>query len=215
MRSQEGIWITARSLASDLQRLHRLDDGLHARGVRPGLDAVAEVEDVTGRGGARLGDLDGTGDGDLGRAEEDGRVVVSLHGDVRDARPDLLDGRAPVDGDHVEPERRHLLHVTGGPGGEEDGRDARLPDRRGDLREVGEAELLEVLATELAEPALEDLRGVRARRDLLLDLDDGRLGELLEEGVGRLRLGVEHRLEPGEALAPALDGVARDGERTA
>jgi hypothetical protein len=56
---------------------------------------------------------------------------------------------------------------------------------------------------------------VGAGADLLLDLDDGRLRELLEERVRGLRLGVEHRLEPGEPLAPALDRVAGDGERPA
>ena len=51
----------------------------------------------------------------------------------------------------------------------------------------GNANSSRSVAIELAEPALEDLHGLRARRDLRLDLDDRGPRELLEERVRRLR----------------------------
>src|SRR5574341_2362481 len=213
MSSHDGIWITMDLL--DLQRLHRLHDRLDDGGIGPGLDPVTEVEDVTGGGRARPGDLDRAGDGDLPGPEHDGRVVVPLDGDVRDPRADLLDRRPPVDRDHVEAERLHPLDVARRPSRGEDRGYARLPDGGRDPGEVREAELLEVLAGELAQPALEDLRGVGAGADLLLDLHDRGLRQLLEERMRRLRLCVEQRLEPREPLAPALDRVARHREGAA
>ena len=188
---------------------------LTVSGGVPDLHAVAEVEDVTGLAPGRPQHGPGARHRVLGRPEQQGGVEVALDGDRAGPGPRLGDGDAPVHREHVEAQRGQPLEVGGGAGGEEDGRDAGLPDGRGDAREVGEAERLQVLAGQLAQPALEDLGRLGAGRDLRLQLDHRRPGELLEQRVGRRRIAPEQRLEPREPLAAALDRVARHRERPA
>ena len=63
--------------------MHEVDDGLDGTDRRLGEDAVAEVEDVTGLSAGLLEDARRVLFGEVTRAEQDGRVEVSLHGDLR------------------------------------------------------------------------------------------------------------------------------------
>src|SRR5574337_332493 len=176
MSWNDGIWITRALLRPE--GVDRLDERLDVLRRRRGLDAVAEVEDVTGLVAHRLEQAAGAGDERGLWAEEQRRVEVALqrHRGGELAAP-LLDRQAPVERDHVVADLPERSEVRRHAGREEDGGHPRLPERLRDARQVGEAELLQVLAPQLAEPALEDLDRLGPGRDLRLELHDGRPGE--------------------------------------
>src|ERR1700693_1685318 len=135
MSCGDGIWITTLSSSLRTEGVHRLDERLHVLRRRGRLDAVAEIEDVTGLVTDRLERRAGSGDERLLGTEEQGRVEVSLQRHARELAARLLERDAPVERDDVVAEAADGREVRRHAGGEEDGRDSGLAERLGDAGE--------------------------------------------------------------------------------
>lgn len=86
--------------------MDEVHDCLQRVGIGVRKDAVAEVEDVTGKTSGLFQDLACRLDDDLGRGKADGRVKVALEGDIRaDTSCCELKWHPPVDPDDVGPPR--------------------------------------------------------------------------------------------------------------
>ena len=110
-----------------------------------------------GRGSSRGCGLDA-----LPRPEQDGRVEVALHAAVvPDRLPALVERDPPVEADHVAARRRHRRQQRRGARAEVD---RRRVDRGEDLRRPRRDELLVVGGRERADPRVEQLHDVGARR---------------------------------------------------
>ena len=108
--------------------LHEVREPGQLVGVGRRDHAVAEVEDVAGRGGTGLEDLAGPLEHHLGRREDQRRVEVALHG----AAADPLDARGerhpPVDADDVGAGLTHQVEDLAGADAEVDARHAGRAD---------------------------------------------------------------------------------------
>src|SRR5262249_62173156 len=92
------------------------------------------------------------------RKEERQRIEVPLQRDVRAGQgPRLVDLDPPVTAENVGAGATEQRQVRGHRGPEDDDRHALRLERGHHLREVGEAEALEVARAQLAAPAVEDL----------------------------------------------------------
>ena len=164
----------------------------------------ARVEDVARR---RLDPLP--------RPEQHGRVEVALHAAVvADLRPAAVERDPPVEADHVAAGLGHRAQQRRRAGAEVDRRHV---DRGEDPRRVRRDELLVVRRRERADPRVEELDHVGARRATLRGhVARERVRELLHQRVPDVRLAVHQRLHRREVAARLpLDEVAGDGERPA
>ena len=83
-----------------------------------------------------------------------------------------------------------------------------------DFAHIGQRELLIGRGRQAATPGIEDLHRLGAGQDLAVEVAGNRLGQLVQQGVHRLRVFVEHRLGFAEVLrGAAFDHVGRQGPR--
>ena len=175
---------------------------------------MAEVEDVTGTAPRAVEDVLHAR-ADIRRLrEKHGGVEVPLHRDVvADGGPARVEVNAPVEPDHVAARRAHEREQRRGASPEMNRGNAGR--QRADERAcVGHDERAVVVRRQHADPRVEDLHGLGARRDLAVQVARRRLREDLQQAVPRLGLLVHEPLGV-EVLArrPALDDVGRDRER--
>ena len=143
-------------------------------------------------------------------------------------RIDLLDGllhvEAPVDADDVAAGLLGQVEHRGRAVREVDDRHAAIRndlvavrlDLVDDALGVLQHGALVVARSDVADPAVEELHGLRAGVDLRLEVGDGGVGELGQQQVPRLGLAPHERLAVlVVARAVALDRVARERERRA
>ena len=184
-------------------------------GSVPGQHAVAEVEDVA-RAPAGLGQHPfGASQRRLPAGERARAVEVALDAAIG---PEPAPGRGqrlpPIDPLEVAARRAHQLEQAGRPRPEVDRRDGRDPlEDRADVRQDVR---LVVGRPEHAHPAIEELDDLDAGVDLGAEVPHDHLGQLPHQRMPGLGLAVHERAgDRVLARRPALDQVAREGERRA
>ena len=153
----------------------------------------------------------------MARREEHARVEGAFDGAVVfDGGPRLGERSRRVHADDVLSGVAHVREQRLRPRSEMNDRHACLAHVAEDVRDVRRDVLRVVGLREIADPRVEELHALRARRDLREQVAPHDLGELPHEGVPRVRLGVREPLGLHEvrALDP-LDEVARERERRA
>ena len=151
------------------------------------------------------------------RREEHGRIEVALHGDAgADLVPRLVERRAPIDADDRAARFALEREQRAGVGAEMDDRHAERLEVAEDVRHVRHHVLAIVVGGERSDPRIEELHRLRARFDLGAQIAAHHLGELAHEIVPGGGLAVHEALGLLEVRRfPALDEVAREGERRA
>ena len=152
---------TIAALRSRRMLAHERGEPRQRVGVDRREDAVAEVEDVARTAGGAVEDVERLRLDDLPWSEQHGRIEVALHGAVGHLRPAGVERDAPVEPDHVAAGRGHLLEQRGGAGAEVDRRHV---DGGEHARRVRRHVVAVVRGRERADPGVEQLDHVRARR---------------------------------------------------
>ena len=177
---------------------HGADQRGHTFGAGVGLDAMAQVEDMSGTIAHRLEQALGLVANHCGRRVEQRRVQVALQGHVdilgaqRRILPQGVMHRSQVDG----PVNAENAGATGGLRGQIPRSPFGVQDHRKIRRQGGndaadplQRSRLVVRAGNQTAPRVKDLDGVGAGLDLQLEILDQRDGELFEQGVEKPAVG--------------------------
>src|ERR1041384_1672002 len=141
------------------------------------------------------------------------RIEISLKRQpITDARARVSQINAPIYAQNIGARGRHLLEIITATVDEQNSRRGGAINRSEYLLLIRQSELLVIRSRKLARPRIEELNDLRARFDLRVEIQDNRVGDLVQQRVERIRIGVHHPFDVGVvSRTAAFDHVSGKG----